>query len=483
MNITKIHLLLNRREFKKFGDFLRSPYFNSEPRFIKLYDILALHGNNLSRELIAEKFFGSPAASKELKFRKLVSEFMKLYRAFTAQTEYDKNELTKRKMELQWLRKKKDISGYLKLAVDTDGFIKENFDKDEEYYLELTVLHSKIYDFKDTSLDDSKNDFSIIINNYLDKYFAAMKLFLLQRMDSLQYTANMDTTEFRTFEKSLFEYIEINKTVLQNEHPEIFLRYLAIRMERNGFEQSLYDEYLEVLLKTESLFKINENGLLLTLLNIISKFINSGRYDLSEKVLEIGAILQNKGIISDKGIGYVDLKIIIEAAIGLGNFDWALDYMHNTKGHIKYEYPDNVYNMFTAKILFFKHEYKSARLLLSKISIDDYIFYCEAKLIECRIAYMGSDHESVLQICEVVKKYLKSHKNIGSHFISAYSQFIDFTKKLTMIQLLLPEKHEYDYRLSTLEKEFDLLESPCYASGWLKEQILKAKTVERLSLK
>lgn len=475
MNITKIHFLLNRREFKKFGDFIRSPYFNSEPRFIKLYDILASNGNNLSRELIAEKFFGSSSASKELKFRKLVSEFMKLYRAFTAQAEFDKCELSKRKMELQWMRKKKDFEGYLKLAVDTDSFIKEKLDKDEEYYLELTVLHSKIYDFKDTALDESKNDFSITINNYLDKYFAAMKLFLIQRMDSLQYSANIDTAEFRTFEKSIFEYIEPNKSVLQNEHPEIYLRYLAIQLDRNGFSQNLYDEYLQTLLRTESIFKINENGLLLTLLNIISKFINSGRYDLSEKVLEIGAILQNKGIIADKGIGYVDLKIIIEAAIGLGNFDWAMDYMHNTKGHIKYEYPDNVYNMFTAKILFFKSEFKAARLLLSKISIDDYIFYCEAKLIECRIAYIDSDHESVLQICEVVKKYLKSHKNIGEHFNAAYSNFILTVKQLTMLQLSTPEKNELQYRILALEKELAALSSPCYANIWLKEQIMRLK--------
>ncbi|HAX50276.1 MAG TPA: hypothetical protein PK605_01095 [Ignavibacteria bacterium] len=476
MDITKIHLLLNHREFKKFGDFIRSPYFNSEPRFIKLYDILALNSNSLSRGLIAEKFFGSAAVSKELRFRKLVSEFMKLYRAFTAQAEYDKCELTKRKMELRWMRKKKDIEGYLKLAVDTDSFIKENFDKDEEYYLELTVLHSKIYDFKDTSLDESKNDFSITINDYLDKYFAAMKLFLLQRMDSLQYTANIDATEFRTFEKSIFEYIETNKTVLQNEHPEIYLRYLAIQLDRNGFRQDLYNEYLETLLRAESIFRINDSGLLLTLLNMISKFINSGRNDLSDKVIEIAQILYDKQIILNKGIGYVDLKIIIEAAIGLGKFDWALDYMHNTKGHIKYEYPDNVYNMFTAKILFFKHEYRSARLLLSKISIDDYIFYCEAKLIECRIAYIGGDHESVLQICEVVKKYLKSHKNIGKHFIAAYSNFIFIIKQLTMLQLLTLEKNELEYRLLTLEKEMAALNSPCYASNWLQEQIVSSKS-------
>jgi len=476
MNITRIHLLLNRREFKKFGDFIRSPYFNSEPRFIKLYEILALNSNSLSRELIAEKFFGSAAVSKELRFRKLVSEFMKLYRAFTAQAEYDKCELTKRKMELRWMRKKKDIEGYLKLAVDTDSFIKENFDKDEEYYLELTVLHSKVYDFKDTSLDESRNDFSITINDYLDKYFAAMKLFLLQRMDSLQYTANIDAAEFRTFEKSIFEYIETNKTLLQNEHPEIYLRYLAIQLDRNGFRQNLYNEYLETLLRAESIFRINDSGLLLTLLNMISKFINSGRNDLSDKVIEIAEILFDKQIILNKGIGYVDLKIIIEAAIGLGKFDWALDYMHNTKGHIKYEYPDNVYNMFTAKILFFKHEYRSARLLLSKISIDDYIFYCEAKLIECRIAYIGGDHESVLQICEVVKKYLKSHKNIGKHFIAAYSNFIFIIKQLTMLQLLTLEKNELEYRLLTLEKEMAALNSPCYASNWLQEQIVSSKS-------
>jgi len=475
IDITQIHSCLTKKELKKFGDYIRSPFFNTESRFIRLFELIERESGNITRSIIAEEIFGKDASTGDLRFRKLVSEFMKHYSRFAAQTEFENSELTKRKMHLQWLRRKKDIDGYLKLAVDTDSYIKDNFEKDEEYYLELTVLFAKMYEFVDSDVDDSKNDFSFVINDYLDKYFLSMKFFLFQRMHSLEYSVNFEPATFMTFEKSIYEYIETHKEELKNEHPEIYLRFLAIQLDKNGFDRVLYDEYINVLLKTESWVKINEYGLLLTLLHLISKFINTGRRDLSAKVLEIAELLYKKNLTAVKGIGYIDLKIIVEAAIGLKMYDWAVMYMDKVKDHIKYDNPVNVYEMLSAKILFFKGDYGNARKLLRAVSIDDYIFYCESKLIESRIAYLQGDFESIKQIAESVKKYLKSHKDIGRHYRNAYTIFTDILNKLTEIKLKSLSSGFPEYELLSLEKELNSLASPCYAHGWLKEQLQKIK--------
>lgn len=475
MDITKIHELLTKKELKQFCDFIRSPYFNSEPRFIKLYDLLAAEKGNITRAKIAELIFGDAGFTSEVRFRKLVSEFMKLFRAFIAQSEYDLSELTKRKMELQWLRKKKDIDGFFKLGIDTNNYIKNTFEKDEEYYLELIQIFSKMYEFRDSDLDEPENDFCFVLNDYLDKYFLSMKLFLFQRMESLEYSVEFDITELKTFEKSIYEYISAHKEKLKGRHPEIYLRYISILLNKSGFDNGLYEEYIDVLSKTEASMNINDYGLLLTLLNTISKFMNSGQRNLESKVLEVAEILNEKKLVDKKGIGYIDLKIIIEAAIGIKKFDWALEYMSKVKDHIKYENPRNAYDMLCAKILFFKSDYKTARLLLSSIAIDDYIFYCEAKLIECRIAFLESDHEAVLQISETVKKYLKSHKEIGTHFIQAYNIFADIIKRLSEMLLKHHKKSDYEFMLLSLEKEVNSLDKPCYAHRWIIGQIEKMK--------
>jgi hypothetical protein len=475
LDITQIHSYLTKKELKKFGDYIRSPFFNTESRFIRLFELIERERGNITRSIIAEDIFGKNASTGDLRFRKLVSEFMKHFSHFAALTEYENSELTKRKMSLQWFRRKKDIDGYLKLAVDTDSYIKDTLEKDEEYYLELTILFSKIYEFRDSDLGDITNDFSFVINDHLDKYFISLKLFLFQRMYSLVYSSNFEPSGSLTFEKNIYQYIETHRKELKQEHPEIYLRYLAIQLDNRGFVQELYDEYVQVLQGTESYLKINENGLLLTLLNIISKFINSGRSDLNPKVLEIAELLCTKNLTAAKGINYIDLKIIIEAAIGLKSYDWAAAYMIKVKDHIKHENPANAYELLSSKVFFFKGDLRKARQLLSGISIDDYVFYCEAKLIECRINYLEQDFESVIQISETVKKYLKSHKNIGSHYSNAYKIFSDFIKQLSELQLKAGDKNEFDFRVKLLGKEMDSLTSPCYAYGWLKEQLQKLK--------
>lgn len=475
MNITEIRSVLDKKEFRRFGEYIKSPYFNSEPRFIRLFEILDAGKEEMTREQIAESFFGNSSAVKELRFRKLISEFMKLFKAFLSQSEYDLSELTKRKMELQWLRKKKDIDGFFKLGIDTNNYIKDTFEKDEEYYLELIQIFSKIYEFRDSNLDEPENDFCFVINDYLDMYFLSMKLFLFQRIESLEYSVEFDITELKTFEKCIYEYISNHKEELKSRHPEIYLRYISILLNKSGFENALYEEYIAVLSKTEVSMNINDYGLLLTLLNTISKFMNSGRRDLEDKVIEVAELLYNMNLIVRKGIGYVDLKIIIEAAIRIKKFDWALEYMSKVKDHIKYENPRNAYDMLSAKILFFKSDFKTARLLLSSITIDDYIFYCEAKLIECRMAFMESDHESVLQISETVKKYLKSHKEIGAHFIRAYNIFADIIKRLSEMILKHHKKSDYEFMLLSLKKEVNSLDKPCYAHRWIIGQIEKMK--------
>jgi hypothetical protein len=400
---------------------------------------------------------------------------MKLFKRYISQTEYDASELIKRKMQLQWLRKKKDLDGYIKLGVDTNNYIKNNFEKDEEYYMELVQLFAKIYEFRELSLDESGNDFCFVINDYLDKYFLSMKLFLFQRMESLEYSSEIDITNLKTFEKGVFEYILTHKDELKKSHPEIYLRYVSILLNKSGFDNTLYDEYINVLSKTETRMNINDYGLLLTLLNTISKFINSGKQDLEDKVIEVAELLITRNLVNRKGIGHVDLKIIIEAAIKIKKFDWALEYMRKVKDHIKYENPRNAYDMLSAKILFFRNDFKNARLLLSSITTDDYIFYCEAKLIECRISFIESDYESVLQILETVKKYLKSHKEIGVHFIQSYNIFANIMKRLSEMISRHHNKIDFEFMLLSLEKEVNSLNKPCYAHRWIMGQIEKMK--------
>ncbi|MCC7159010.1 MAG: hypothetical protein IT281_05690 [Ignavibacteria bacterium] len=473
-DITDIPKLLSSKEMKRFGEFLNSPFFNIEARFVRFYEILRSK-QNLSRDEICESFFGKGSSTADTRFRKLVSEFMKLFNRFLAECAFEKNELAQKNMLLDELREKNELERFLKACEDTTDYINMNCDKDEEYYLKKAELMAKRYAFEDSGIKKHKEDLCFEINDYIDRYFISLKVFLFQRMYSIEYVAKTDLSERRTFEKSIVDFILANKETLIENDPEIYLRYIAIKLDRQGYDEELYNEYLKVLYNSGNKFRINENGLLGTLINLLSKFINSGRNDLSEKVLEVAVIMYDKGIFAKYGISYIDLKIITECAIFMRTFDWALVFMNDVRKYIRDKNPDNIYNLIASKLYFFKGEYDKARELLSQITIVDYIFYCEAKLIECRIAYLQDQPEAVINACDTVLKYLSQNKSIGSHYAGAYKMFAELMRKLVIVLNKDFTKERIEFEINLMLKRLNNPETVVYAGQWLKKELEKLK--------
>ncbi|MBZ0202971.1 MAG: hypothetical protein K8I03_08150 [Ignavibacteria bacterium] len=473
-DITDIPKLLSSKEMKRFGEFLNSPFFNIEARFVRLFEIISGE-KNPGREVICEKFFGKTSSSGDTRFRKLVSEFMKLFNRFLAECAFEKNELAQKNMLLDVLREKNELERFLKACEDTTNYINMKCDKDELYYLRKAELSAKRYAFEDSAIKKNRNDLCLETNDYLDRYFISMKLFLLQRMYSIEYVSGINLTARRTFEKSIYDFVLANKESLIENDPEIYLRYIALKLDIHGFNEELYNEYLRVLYVTGSRFRINENGLLLTLLNLISKFINSGKEELSAKALEIAVIMFDKGIFAKHGISYIDLKIITESAISTGTFDWGLVFMNDVRKYIRDKNPDNIYNLIASKLYFFKGEYDKARELLSQITIVDYIFYCEAKLIECRIAYLQDQPEAVINACDTVLKYLSQNKSIGSHYAGAYKMFAELMRKLVIVLNKDFTKERIEFEINLMLKRLNNPETVVYAGQWLKKELEKLK--------
>src|SRR5260221_13535859 len=70
---------LDRGEFKEFGKFIRSPYFNENKRLVDLYNLLKTHYPDFSKrsftkEILYKKLFGSKAYNDGT-MRKLLSQF------------------------------------------------------------------------------------------------------------------------------------------------------------------------------------------------------------------------------------------------------------------------------------------------------------------------------------------------------------------------------------------------------------------------
>lgn len=475
MNILDINNVLTKKEMKLFGSFIRSPFFNTEARFIRLYEIIELGGKTLTREAIARKMFGEDTHQGDPRFRKLVSEFMKLFERFLAEAEFSADELNQKFMILEKFKKMNLRKEFLKQADDIIDYIENETVKDELYYKNMAEIYARKYSVEEINFKDYTKDLSFVINEFIDKYFIATKMFVYQRFATIEYVFDEHLEKSKTFKDAALSYINLNIDTIKESEPEIYLRYLALKLQTEAFNSGAYNEYLNILKQKSEEYRINEYVYYSTLINLISGYMNQGVIGLEEKLIEIGNLVRDKELYKIHGIDIIDLKIFTETAIAIGEYDWAINFTDSIKDHILHENKENVYKLITGKIYFFKKDYSNSRKLLSSISVSDYIHYIEAKLIECRIEFELKSYGPVLDLASTAKKFLKSHKKIGKHFSAAYNMFLDNIIKLVKVTESIHINSGLAYELSSIEKNIKDKESPVYAHGWLIEKIAEIK--------
>lgn len=474
IDIIQIHALLDKKEFNKFGDFIRSPYFNTEPRFIKLYELIKFEGAQLTREVLSKKIFGENSSINDIRFRKLVSEFMKLFERFLAEMEFSADPLSQKFMVLEKLKKMNLRKEFLKQADDIIEYIENETVKDELYYKNMTDVYAKKYSVEEVNFKDYKKDISFILNEYTDKYFAAMKIFLFQRFATLEYSFDINTSEHKTFYNEVLNYIELNCEKIKLKDPEIYLRYLALKLEFDSFDHEIYKEYVEIMTGVHSKIKINEYLFYLMLMNVLSKLINSGKHEYNINVIDITKKMDIKGLFNKQPIHYQNLKIITESAIVSKEYDWALQFLEKHIECISQLNKESVFYLMVAKLYFFKNDFIATRKSISKVSMDDYFHYIEAKLIECRVEFELENYLSAIDTINTAKKFLKSHKEIGKEFRNAYTIFLNSLLKLIKYHEVY-DKDKFLFELEMLEKNILADDNQIYAQNWLIEKIKEIK--------
>ena len=166
-DITEIRKLLSKVEIERFGKFIRSPFFNSEPRFIKLYDFITSGKENITREKIAEEMFGKGTSTLDVRFRKLVSEFMKFFERFLSELEFEKDIYRQKFGTAKQLYKRGASGSALSVLKHPIEDLEKMRMKNVNLLNRLLELYSLQYNILGLNYTDWKNDPVFKINNCL----------------------------------------------------------------------------------------------------------------------------------------------------------------------------------------------------------------------------------------------------------------------------------------------------------------------------
>ena len=450
---------LSKTEFKKFGDFLKSPYYNKSEKVIQLYDFLKdnyseYEVDNITKESIAEYVYPETEYDEQ-KIRTLVSDFIKLIEKFLIVIEDEKNEVYQKLQLIRALNDRNISQSFSMVLKEALEMQKTEFNRDEDYYynqmyLELESLN---YKFKRDETFD-REDYNKITSN-IDLFFIITKLDMLHNVSIHEKNIKPDSNFNEWMYDEIIQYIEKNISLMKKEHPIIYMKYLILMSILNPDEEKYYEslkKYFTINWKKFNIF--TREYVFGSLENYAVDRYNKGFLKFKNDRFFIYEFIEDNNILYYGNlISHIDFLNSITSALAVDEVVWAEKFYDKYKDKILPELKEDVLNLSLARIYYSKKEYEKAIMILNRISYKKYSFYLRSKTILAQIYYDNKDYEPTGYLIDAAKHYLNRKR--GKMSVSEYDMFRNFFVFLGRL-LNLSKEDKYFFK-KELEKKSNIV--------------------------
>ena len=450
--------------------FLDSPYFNTNPTLLALFEILERHHPTFKTDgLTKEQVFSSLFPGKAYHdgtMRNLMAKLAELIRQFLAQEKFKASPALQDRLLLQQYGKYKLESGFNALYKKQITRMEKASKMDRfaclEHYLTLDKMTS--YSFVDgTKLGQ---EYSMKLSDHLDRFFALSKL-NLKLATNERLTILGEQPPFSHFDNALNDY---TKAIPKAEKPAFdFLNNISIIQKKTklkaieksfqGF-QSLYTNFTAA--DNEAIFRI--------LQNLHTRTLKIGDSKSIQKLFQLLKFGVDKNIITANNyISHTGFLNIVTVGARSGNSAWAMRFIEDHIYHVAQNEQKEVEVLARSIIQFERKDYdavfenlKLIKLRGSKLGFH-YRLLMVKNLIELSIKHPNTT-KSNLRILDTIEKYAKRQKTNYPNIAVPFHNFTKVARKL-----LLDIKKEGLPEWSTL-KTLIRLHAPMSATNWLTER-------------
>lgn len=472
LEISDIIGILEREEFQKLGSFISSPYFGISKRAASLYCYISDNYESaakgmLTRDAAAKAVLGDTYSDDNA--RKLFSDLNKAIEDFLTAEVFAKETPLKQLMLLKALRNKEDRGRHSQKMRELTKQLGAMEPDALSYRLIADAAEEEF-----TAEDPAEfHEYSEALQNWcsmLDAYYMSSKLLIYEYMFSKQMLNKSGKLYNWSMADEIFSYIEANAAAVKNDNPDIYLKYLMVKMIREK-NDSLMPEYSEFLRENEKRFsRANVTSYYSDLYNYATIHISRGRHDLRGPFLNLIKEIEPRGLLFDAGedkIHIYTFKQIADTAFHLKETAWAGEFIERYKNKLGTHNPQNILSLMMAKLLYYKGDTAGARVELDKVSFDDYILYLDAKSFRICLEYDEADFDSCLMNIDALSKYLKHKKEIPENMIQSAKRFKYYIRKLIDFK----ENTADSFYLLKLAEEINSEEAPVYGREWIRDKI------------
>jgi hypothetical protein len=479
-NLLELLKIFTAKEFKEFGDFVKSPFYNKNDNVINLYGWIKkyfpdLDNENLQKEKVYEKLTGKKDYNDGFmrtvifNLNKLAEEFLSINN--TVQIEKD----------IAYLNYIFNVKGADKIFEKKFRQVYDSFEKDskspEYYYFCLYRLQTLLMAFnsKNRAFLNKKDFHAQDEINALD---SLLTYYLLSALPEYRFFYNQAQVVNIDFEFSFLDEIIIflKRTGFHKNIPELNLYFNELMLLKEGDEKYFFT-IKEIAAKEVDNFpfrtKYNMIGLLAN--TAVTQYYNGNDKFLQER-FEVFELILNKGLYKKFEDSYFDdmlFKNIVSTGLQLDRVEWTENFIGEFADKLNPEDKENSLNLNLARLKFYKKDYADALKHLGIIKNVNHIHYkTEIKILTLMIYYEQGRNAEAVSVIDNYRHFLsndtvlpESRKERNYNFLRFVNDLIK-AKENHSINAVYDLEHDLKITPNTYEKEWLLQKA-----GQLSKQI------------
>lgn len=466
-NLILILSKLSETEFKKFGKFIDSPYFNSNKKLAEFYKILTEHYPDfddlgLSKENIFRKLYKQDKVVMGTMYF-LISEMESLLEKFLSIEKIDPLLL-----EMSALK----TIGSMNLNKIFDVMyrdIKKKLSKKDDTYNLNNFMLANINRANMIERKESLTKKDVFKKEWLEPVDELVKLFLKNMLWNIALFSNfkkhLNEKLSIPFYDEVLMYVEKNKLY----EKDIGLKLLLYQTKMiNGNDEKYYHELKKIFKANYRSISLDDTQELMANLNnfCMQKVISGSPYQ--EEQFEIQNLFLKHYIEKSNDSFPIDaFNQIFMLGMALDKVNWAKDYVRRYGKRLEDKFRDNALPYSNAVICFSEMQYAQALKQLSSIKNFSHIYYKPAvKLLQLKIYYELELYAEASDASNTFVQFLRNDKLTTSDIKKVYSDFVNVYKKLLAAQFSADRN-----KISSIKHEVENKRKFLIARNWFKKKI------------
>jgi len=460
------------KEYREFGEYVVSPFFNKNEAVIKLYEFIRLHFNEMNSDKFEkEKVFAEIFPNVEYNdgfMRTIMFNLTQLAEDFLAFSNYKRRGIHEQ-LHLINEMNSRNLDKHVHKSLNSAAEKVDKYDhEDESFFLDMFLIEKE----KNVLYDRTKkllNKKDITEHDLTKESEFLIRFFFIHILKRYRYLLNretvMNTKYSPEFLDEILDYLAKNNDKYANlpALTGLVSQVQLLRTDNHGYFFRCKQIYMDL---SNSIGKgERQNGLVL-----ISGYCTTqhykGKTDFMKEYFEIQKFRVKHDIVKMNKNDFVTTVYytgVVTAAVLMNEIEWGEIFINKYKNELHPESREGAYNYAMARIREKQKRYEESMDYLKNVKLENVFYKVNVKSLMSKLYYNLGHINQLTDQLDTYRKFLKNDELINEDFRRVNLNYVKLLTDLVKLK-------ENTGRVKADEFKKRLEETDTISKDWLMEK-------------